>query len=128
MIKTNSKRILPSAFWLLITLLSATMLIRGIWAMTQPWGMIYQKVFAWFFFFVCFLFSFYRLIASRTSSESQWASEKIQNLMYGIVSITFGVGGIFILLIGESKDRPWAIAAILFCGACGVFCYWRFKK
>lgn len=103
MIKTKNKRILPSAFWFLITFLSATMLIRGIWAMTQPWGKLYQKIFAWLFFFVCFIVILYKFIASRSASGSLLAGEKMQHLMYGIMSATFVLGGIFILFIGKSE-------------------------
>jgi hypothetical protein len=104
------------------------MLIRGIWAINQPWGKLYQKLFAWCFFLICFLFSFYKFIFARATSGSQWTTKKIQNLIYGIVSITFFVGGIFVLLIGKAQEQLWAIAAILLCGALGGYYFWKFKK
>jgi phosphatidylglycerophosphate synthase len=104
------------------------MLARGMWAMTEPWGLLYKKLFAWLFFFICFLFSLYKFIVSRASSGSHWTTQKMQNLMYSIMSLTFVVGGIFLFLVGEPKARPWGIAAILFFGVCGLLYYRKAKK
>jgi hypothetical protein len=123
MTSTKNKKVFFSTIWLLMTFLSAAMLIRGIWAMTQPWGLLYQKIFAWLFFFVCFMFSLYKFIASRTAS-GLWSSERMRNHIYGIMSVFFVLGGVFVLLIGNSKDRFWAIACILFFGL-GVILYFR---
>lgn len=96
--------------------------------MAQSWGNIYQKIFAWLFFFVLFLVSAYKFKAARSTSTSPWNGEILQHLMYGIVSVTFVVGGAFILLIGNSKDRIWAIAGIVFFGLGSVYFFRKFIK
>lgn len=128
MTKTKNKGLLPSAFWLFITVLSATMLIRGIWAMTQPWGNLYQQMFGWFFFFVCFIFSLYNFLASRATSASVLSGDKMKHFVASIMSATFVLGGVLVLVIGKSGDRLWALLGILLFGACAVYYFRNYRK
>jgi len=118
------KGLLPS----LIAVLGAIILIRGIWAMTQPWGNIHQQIFAFLFFFVLFIFALYKVKEATSTSGSPWNSEIMQNFTHVILSVAFVLAGVFVLLTGTSEDRWWAIAGILFFGFGGVHYFRKFMK
>jgi L-asparagine transporter-like permease len=79
-------------------------------------------------FLFVFSFHFTNLSLREPHQEVNGQPRKYRTLIYGIVSITFFVGGIFVLLIGKAQEQLWAIAAILLCGALGGYYFWKFKK
>jgi len=83
-------------------------LARGVWALNQPWGITYQKIFALIFFFIFWVVSIFLLIQHKLHLDPHMM-EKSKWLSVAMVSATFVVGGIFIL---ATRPDEWIKAAL----------------
>jgi hypothetical protein len=110
--------------WATVTLLGVFMLGRGIWALQQPWGATGQKMFGFAFFAALTAFSAYRLLIVAVPA-GRLGDAVIQNVAYGIVSLIFVAGALF-LYFHESLASRWiAVAGTLFFGGGAVVFFAR---
>jgi hypothetical protein len=104
---------LSVSLWLIPAILCPLLLIRGIWALTQPWGVPYQKLLGLAFFSIMWIVSLYFLFQHKLKLTAR-EQEKRKWLFHGIASATFVLGGIFIIII---KPDQWIQGGL----AVGVF-------
>src|SRR5882672_1498851 len=102
------KQLWSKFLWLTTTCLCLFMIGRGVWALTQPWGVTSQKLLGLVFFFLLFIFSLYLLLQSRLTFESPSAAERFRNFMFAMAGLTFVFGGLVVLVVGHGTDRIWA--------------------
>ena len=92
------------------------MIGRGLWALTQPWGVTSQKLLGLVFFFLLFLFSLYLLLHNSLHFGNPTTTERIRNLMFAMAGLTFVFGGLVVLAIGKGAERFWAVLGIVLFG------------
>jgi hypothetical protein len=119
------KRI-PRLIWLIPAILSPILLIRGIWALQQPWGVAYQKIIAMGFFLVLWLVSLYFLFQNKFELTPR-EQEKGNYIFQMIGSGAFVLGGIFMIAI---KPEEWIKGALAICffGSCFFFYMYKNSK
>ena len=110
---------LARVLWLVIAILGPILLVRGMWALQQPWGVQYQKIFALGFFFILWIVSIFFLFQDKfdlTAIER----EKAKWLFYCILCTVFVQGGIFIIVTEPGK---WirGVLGIVFFGLCFIY-------
>ncbi len=113
---------LKMLFWLIPAVLSPFLLIRGIWALQQPWGVKSQKIGGLVFFFILWVVSLYFLFEKKLTKNLNLTAreeEKRKWTFRAIGSAAFVLGGIFIIAISPEK---WVIgvSAIAFFSLCLV--------
>ena len=102
--------------------LTPFLLIRGIWALQQPWGVQSQKIGGLVFFCVLWIVSLYFLFEKKLTKKLNLPAreeEKRKWTLHAIGSAVFILGGIFIMAIRPEK---WGIgtSSVAFFGLCLV--------
>jgi hypothetical protein len=98
--------------WLVPAILCPFLLIRGTWALQQPWGVQYQKIGGLFFFFTLWIVSLYFLFEKKLTKSLKLTAreeEKRKWTIHAIGSAAFVLGGIFIIIIRPEK---WVIVGL----------------
>jgi hypothetical protein len=106
--------------------LGPILLVRGIWALQQPWGVTYQKIVGLIFFFILWLVSLLLLFHHKLPLEARLI-ENGKWLFIAIGSATFILGGIFVIGI---HPEQWikGILSIGFFGLCFVVAVRNIRK
>lgn len=112
--------------WVIVAVLGPFMFIRGIWSLFQPWGSVYQKLVALAFFLVMWLVAIY-FIFEKKLKLTEREKEKRQHLLYLVISLTFVIGSIFIIVI-KPQEAVTGISGILFFGLCGAVAFSKYRK
>ena len=128
--KETSLKNLSMLFWLIPAILTPFLLIRGIWALQQPWGRQSQVIGGLVFFFILWVVSLYFLFEKKLTKYLNLTAreeEKRKWVLHAIVSATLVVGGIFIIIISPEK---WGIGAlsIVFFGLCLINAIRQYSK
>jgi hypothetical protein len=106
--------------WLVPAVLTPYLLIRGIWALQQPWGVQSQIIGGLVFFFILWIVSLYLLFAKTLAKNLNLTAreeEKRKWTFHAIGSAAFVLGGIFLITI---KPENWGIGSlsVVFFGLC----------
>ncbi len=121
---------LSMLFWLISAVLTPFLLIRGIWALQQPWGVQSQKIGGLVFFFILWVVSLYFLLENKLTKNLNLTAregEKWKCAILAIGSAAFVLGGIFIIMI---KPEKWGIGALsaVFFGLCLLKAIREYRK
>ena len=108
------RQIWGGALWAIVAVLGIVMIGRGAWALLQPWGNAWHKLFGIGFVMCVTAIALYRVIAVTARPTSLLSSPPVEGLVYSAASLLFVVAGFFIVL---SKE---ATTADVIAGTCGI--------
>jgi hypothetical protein len=111
-------------------MLGLFMLGRGIWALQQPWRSTGDKLFALAFFAALTAFASYKLLIVALPAASRLRGPVSDNVAYGILSLVFVAGTLFVYLVGDDSisERWMAIAGTVFFGGGAVVFFVRARR
>ena len=107
-------KLIKKMYWLFLCILGLFLIIKGIWSLYQPWGVISYKLFALFFFSVILIYFLYRAFGENLHIDRD-KKIKLQSILLAMGSLVLALGGIFMMVI-EKHIRPIGLAAVLLFG------------
>jgi hypothetical protein len=108
---------LKMLIWLACAVLSPILLIRGMWALNQPWGVPTQKIGGLIFFLILWIVSLYFLFDNKFTKYQKLTAreeEKRKWMFHIIGNSAFVLGGIFIISVRPEKLVIGASSAAFF--------------
>jgi hypothetical protein len=115
--RSPKARVTSLALWAVVTGLGVFMLGRAVWALLQPWGSTAEELFALGFFTVLAALAGYQVIMAFSPTVPVIGGRLTEELAYGLVSLVFVVGALFVYFSGDGSASELLIAlagAVLF--------------
>ena len=123
-------RVMSGVLWATVTGLGVLMLARGVWALQQPWRSTGEKLFGLAFFVALTAFAGYKLLTVLATTASRLRSRPVENMVHGLVSLVFVIGGVFVYFRGhESASGLFiTVGGILFFGVGAIVLFTRVRR
>ena len=118
---TPKPRLVSKLYWFFLLCLGFFMILRGLWALSQPWGVVEEKVFGMAFFSICFLWILYQFLHALNPASKGFFTILSPDLVSAIGCFAFVAGGIFLFVIGDIPEKIWGLAGIILSGFGGIF-------
>lgn len=118
---TPKPRLVSKLYWGFLLCLGFFLISRGLWALSQPWGVVEDKVFGLAFFSICFLWILYQFLHALNPDSKGFFTILSPDLVNAIGCFSFVAGGIFLFANDDIFDKIWGLVGIILSGFGGVF-------